>query len=69
MPAPSVVLPCCDMEIEWLSTKQASDMLGVPLRTLYRLIDQGALPAYKVGRVIRLQRHEVEEYLRGREGA
>jgi excisionase family DNA binding protein len=37
---------------------EVSVRLGVTLRTLYRLIDEGRLPAYKMGRVIRL-RHDV----------
>ena len=40
----------------WLSTDQAA-------RTLYRMIDSGELPAYRFGRVIRLRRHEVEEFV------
>ena len=36
--------------------------LGVPLRTLYRLIDEGQLPAYKMGRVIRLKVSDVEAF-------
>lgn len=47
-----------------LSTKDASRLLGITPRTLYRLIDEGQLPAYKVGRVLRLRRHEVIEFLR-----
>jgi excisionase family DNA binding protein len=37
--------------------------LGVTLRTLYRFIDEGQLPAYKMGRVIRLQVHEVDAFI------
>jgi len=52
-------------DIHWLSTKEASDRLGVTLRTLYRLIDDGQLPAYKIGRVIRLKADELEEFIEG----
>ena len=52
-------------EIEWLSTKEACERLGVTLRTLYRLIDEGGLPAYKMGRLIRLQRAEVDAFIDG----
>jgi len=45
-----------------MSTTDASAYLGVNLRTLYRLIDQGQLPAYKLGRLIRLRTAEVEAY-------
>lgn len=51
--------------IRWLSTGDAAARLGVSLRTLYKFIDEGALPAYKFGRVIRLQEHEVDLFING----
>ena len=50
-------------EIRWMSTREASERLGVTLRTLYRFIDEGNLPAYKMGRVIRLKADEVDEFI------
>ncbi len=50
-------------EIIWMSTGEAAKRLGVTVRTLYRLIDESQLPAYKFGRVIRLQAHQVEEFI------
>lgn len=50
-------------EIKWIGTPEACARLGVTLRTLYRFIDEGQLPAYKMGRVIRLQAHEVDEFI------
>ena len=41
----------------------AAKYLGVQLRTLYGLINRGELPAYKIRRVVRLQRREVEAYV------
>ena len=52
-----------DEPAPWLSTDQAAKHLGVATRTLYRIIDTGELPAYRFGRVIRLRRHEVEEFV------
>lgn len=49
--------------IEWLSTKEASERLGVTLRTLYRFIDEGQLPAFQFGRVIRLKAKDVVEFI------
>ena len=46
-----------------MSTKEASEHLGINLRTLYRLIDEGELPAYKFGRVIRLKAEDVERFI------
>ena len=51
------------VEIEWMSTGDAARRLGVTVRTLYRLIDEGELPAYKFGRVIRLQEGEVDDFI------
>lgn len=50
-------------EVTWLSTREAARQLGITTRTLYRLIDGGQLPAYKFGRVIRLQESEVETFI------
>jgi excisionase family DNA binding protein len=46
--------------VEWLSTKRAAWRMGVTPRTLYRLIDDGLVPAYRMGRVLRLRAHEVD---------
>jgi excisionase family DNA binding protein len=49
--------------IRWMSTRDACERLGVTLRTLYRFIDEGQLPAYKMGRVIRLQSSDIESFI------
>jgi excisionase family DNA binding protein len=47
----------------WLSTTEVRDQLGITLRTLYRLIDEGQIPAYKIGRVIRMKEEDVNAFL------
>jgi excisionase family DNA binding protein len=49
--------------IEWLSTKEAADRLGITLRSLYRFVDEGSLPAYRFGRVIRLKSQDVDTFI------
>lgn len=49
--------------IHWLSTRDGSKRLGVTLRTLYRFIDEGQLPAYKFGRVIRLKEGDIDAFI------
>jgi excisionase family DNA binding protein len=49
--------------IRWMSTREASERLGITLRTLYRFIDEGQLDAYKFGRVIRLKEADVEGFI------
>jgi excisionase family DNA binding protein len=48
---------------DWLSTKEAASALGLTPRTLYRLIDEGQLPAYRFGRVIRLKQSEIDDFV------
>jgi excisionase family DNA binding protein len=50
-------------EITWLSTAAAAKRLGITPRTLYRFIDQGDIPAYRFGRVIRLKQDEVDAFI------
>ncbi len=50
-------------QIRWMSTKEAAEHLGVTLRSLYRFIDEGALAAFKFGRVIRLKSDDVDAFI------
>lgn len=52
-------------DIEWLSTQEAARRLGITTRTLYRFVDQGEIPAYRMGRVIRLQAADVDSFIQG----
>lgn len=47
----------------WLSSPKAAKDLGISQRTLYRLINEGQVPAYKFGRVIRLREDEVDAFI------
>ena len=49
--------------IVWLSTAEAAQRVGITSRTLYRFIDEGQLPAYRFGRVIRLKESEVDDFI------
>ena len=50
-------------EIIWMSTQAAARRLGVTPRTLYRFVDEGTLPAYKMGRVFRLKQSDVDAFI------
>ncbi|MEZ5383259.1 MAG: helix-turn-helix domain-containing protein [Microthrixaceae bacterium] len=50
-------------QIEWLNTDQAAKRLGITARTLYRFIDEGQVPAYRFGRVIRLKQDDVDVFI------
>jgi len=48
---------------DWFGSPEAAQFLGVGLRTLYSFIDRGELSAYKLGRVIRVRRVDLEAFL------
>ncbi len=50
-------------QTRWMGTKEAADYLGVTPRTLYRFVDEGSLPAYKMGRVLRLKAADVDDFI------
>ncbi|MGH9132040.1 MAG: helix-turn-helix domain-containing protein [Acidimicrobiales bacterium] len=48
---------------EWLSTQAAAASLGIKSTTLYRLIDEGKITAYKIGKLIRLRPTDIQAFL------
>jgi len=52
-----------DDSVTWLSTAAAAERLGITPRTLYRFIDEGQVPAFKFGRVIRLKQADIDAYI------
>ena len=48
---------------DWMGAPAAARYLGINLTTLYAIIDSGQLPAYKIRRVIRLRRSEVQAFI------
>ncbi len=52
-----------EAEPVWLGTADAARRIGVTTRTLYRFIDEGRLPAYQFGRVIRIRQSDVDDFI------
>jgi excisionase family DNA binding protein len=50
-------------DVVWLSTLKGAQRLGITTRTLYRFLDEGLLPAYRFGRVIRLKLADVDDFI------
>jgi excisionase family DNA binding protein len=51
-------------EKEWLKVPEAAELLGLPKTRAYELIQQGELPAVRIGeRSIRVNRRELEKFL------
>lgn len=51
----------------WISPKECSLYLGIHLKSTYRLIDQGEIPASRIGRSVRVDLRRLEELLEKRE--
>lgn len=52
-----------DPGIRWMGTQEAARYLGITPRTLYRFINDGQVPAYKMGRVIRLKESDLDAFI------
>lgn len=47
---------------DWIGVPALAKELGVTIRTLYRMLNSGELPSYKIGRVIRIKRADVNAF-------
>lgn len=47
----------------WMGTEAAATYIGVTARTVYRLIDRGEVTGYRIGRVVRLRRTDLDGFL------
>jgi excisionase family DNA binding protein len=50
------------IEEECVSLREASRLLGVCVRTIRREIDRGRLPAFRIGRNLRIKPSELQRY-------
>ena len=48
----------------WLDLEGLEDYLKIPKSTLYRLVQQGRLPGYKIGRTWRFDQDEIDGWIR-----
>ncbi len=57
-------MPRRDVEAKaYLSPDEVAELLGLSLRTVMRRIDDGTIPAVKVGRLWRVQRADLDRAL------
>lgn len=48
---------------ESLSALEAAQLLKITKNTVYELVKRGEIPSYKVGKKLRIDKHDVEEYI------
>ncbi len=47
-------------DFEWMTPKDVQVELGIGANTFYRLVNSGQLPAYRIGKLWRVKRSELE---------
>ena len=47
----------------WIGTAEAAVLLGLSPRELYRLLNEARIPSYRVGRLIRLKRVDIDAFI------
>ena len=53
-----------EMEDRWLSISEICMYLGVSNDTVYKWIDKHEMPAHRMGRLWKLKKHEVDEWVK-----
>ena len=49
---------------EWMTIEQLSLYLHIRKKTLYSMVRNGGIPSYKVGRMVRFCRSEIDEWMK-----
>ena len=53
------------MDKEFLNIKEVSQYLGIKTSTLYFYVENGDIPHYRIGRLIRFKKQEVDQWMEG----
>jgi len=53
------------MDKEFLNIKEVSQYLGIKISTLYFYVENGDIPHYRIGRLIRFKKQEVDQWMEG----
>ena len=50
---------------EWLTYKEAEQLVGLSRTTLWKLVSAGEIEHRRIGRAVRINRKSLEAYMRG----
>ena len=53
---------------EILTIQELSDYLKVPVSTLYKLVREGSIPSFKVGKHWRFRKNAIDRWISSRDG-
>jgi len=56
-------------EQEYMSLEEVADMLGVTYQLIYRLVRSGELPAVRLGKLYRVSKADLNDYLERSKGS
>ncbi len=56
-----------DRQQEWMTPEEFSEWLGIGRTKCYELLSRNEVPSYKIGRLRRIRRSDVERWLQTRE--
>jgi putative molybdopterin biosynthesis protein len=52
-----------EVKLVMMTVQDVREKLGIGQATAYRLVYRGEIPAYKVGRILRIDPKDVDDYL------
>jgi len=52
------------LDAEFYTAKELADLLKVATKTIDRMVERGDLKVYRIGRVRRFRRSDIEKYLK-----
>ena len=53
-----------DIRREWLTYREAAELVGLSRTTLWEMVSRGEVRAAKAGKAVRIDRRSLEDYMR-----
>ena len=57
------------MESDLLTANEVSEYLRIPISTVYKLVQEGRIPGFKIGRHWRFRREVFQDWIKAKESA
>ncbi len=50
----------------WITVREAAIFLGIKEKTIYHLVNQGSIPHYRIGKMVRFSEDELENWMKSK---
>jgi excisionase family DNA binding protein len=50
----------------WITVKEAAEFLSIKEKTIYYLVTQGLIPHYRIGKMVRFSKEELETWMKSK---